>query len=316
MATPIEDSSIVMGDVVLDRVARKQSKNAGRKRRVLVFVSIIVISFVVAFVAAYRSDFSWRIFSASDEEFDNGSGIVDTNENGAGDELINENSGIELPEKNNKPLSGKEAFKDWKKNHQGPRPGTISHVNHDDPKEKGAKGGRNKKPNIWNQQNNNPENGNNKKPNNWTPQNNHPNNEKKTRPAPQSNFNSQPDSTISTIDEISFWTPDGPNYQILEILPHDETSFTQGLTYHDGKLYETTGLNGHSKLRRLNPSTGDVEASIDLSSTYFGEGVCYNAANNTLIQITWKKKTGFVYDIDSFDLIKTFTFSTTADQGK
>ena len=63
------------------------------------------------------------------------------------------------------------------------------------------------------------------------------------------------------------------SFEILNEYPHDISSYTQGLEFHDGKLYESTGQKGKSKLRRIDFKSGNVEKNIDLSQDYFGEGL-------------------------------------------
>ncbi|OPL19549.1 MAG: hypothetical protein AVO35_10320 [Candidatus Aegiribacteria sp. MLS_C] len=72
---------------------------------------------------------------------------------------------------------------------------------------------------------------------------------------------------------------------VLETLPHDTTSFTQGLEVHDGVLWESTGLFGHSTVRMLDPSDGSLIASYDLPDTLFGEGL--TVAGDSVYQLTW-----------------------------
>lgn len=113
------------------------------------------------------------------------------------------------------------------------------------------------------------------------------------------------------------FTVDG-SFRTLESVPHDANAFTQGLVLlEDGTLYEGTGLYGQSTLREVDLNTGVVLRSIDLSSDFFGEGVAYYTQNGQgrLIQITWREKTGFVYDSEDFSRLQTFSFSSTVDQG-
>ena len=95
--------------------------------------------------------------------------------------------------------------------------------------------------------------------------------------------------------------------------------FRQGLSYgDDGTLYETTGLYSQSKVRRINPKTFEVEKSVDLASQYFGEGSTFYRdadGNGRLIQITWKKSTGFIYDSETLDQLKEFKYTTTPSKG-
>jgi len=96
------------------------------------------------------------------------------------------------------------------------------------------------------------------------------------------------------------------SFQIVHTYPHDPKAFTQGLIYVDGHLYESTGLNGHSSLRMVDLTTGQVLQEHDLPSEYFGEGL--TDWGSTLIQLTWKAHTAFVYDRFSFRQLKTFHY--------
>lgn len=98
------------------------------------------------------------------------------------------------------------------------------------------------------------------------------------------------------------------SYEVVGSYPHDPTSFTQGLLWHDGTLYEGTGLEGRSKLRRLEFPSGKVLKEISLSSEYFGEGLAL--VGNRLMQLTWQSHRGFVYDLDSFRKLQEFTYDT------
>jgi glutamine cyclotransferase len=98
------------------------------------------------------------------------------------------------------------------------------------------------------------------------------------------------------------------HYQILNVYPHDSNAFTQGLVYHDGYLYEGTGLHGESSLRKVEPSTGKILEIHQLEENYFGEGI--TIFQDRIIQITWKSKIGFAYDLQSFTLIETFAYPT------
>jgi glutaminyl-peptide cyclotransferase len=95
-------------------------------------------------------------------------------------------------------------------------------------------------------------------------------------------------------------------YRILHTYPHDPNAFTQGLVYVDGYLYESTGLNGQSTLRKVNLETGRVLQEVSVPSQYFGEGL--TNWGNTLVQLTWQSHTGFVYDRATFRLLRTFHY--------
>ena len=99
---------------------------------------------------------------------------------------------------------------------------------------------------------------------------------------------------------------DTAGFKIEDRIPHDEYAFTQGLLFHEGYLYESTGLYGHSSLRRLDPKTGEVLQQVNLPSTYFAEGV--TLFQNQLIQLTWREGTAFVYHSKTFEPIKRFYY--------
>ena len=87
-------------------------------------------------------------------------------------------------------------------------------------------------------------------------------------------------------------------YRILHVYPHDPEAFTQGLEFHDGFLYEGTGLKGRSTLRKVELESGKVLQEIQLNPKYFGEGI--TVLNQRIVELTWKAETGFVYDQATF----------------
>ncbi|HTW59258.1 MAG TPA: glutaminyl-peptide cyclotransferase [Terriglobales bacterium] len=95
-------------------------------------------------------------------------------------------------------------------------------------------------------------------------------------------------------------------YQVVHTYPHDSNAFTQGLVFVDGHLYESTGENGKSSVRLVDLYTGQVLQKHDLPGEYFGEGL--TDWGSTLIQLTWKAHTAFVYDRFSFSLLRTFEY--------
>ena len=96
------------------------------------------------------------------------------------------------------------------------------------------------------------------------------------------------------------------SYKVINVYPHDTGAFTEGLTYYNGSLYESTGLNGDSSLRRVDLHTGAVLQVYDLPSQYFGEGIA--VFNNTIIQLTYQTHVGFVYDLKTFSLLRNFSY--------
>ncbi|MFW5714064.1 MAG: glutaminyl-peptide cyclotransferase [Brevefilum sp.] len=97
-------------------------------------------------------------------------------------------------------------------------------------------------------------------------------------------------------------------YEVLNAYPHDPEAFTQGLIFLDGFLYESTGLYGESTLRKVVLETGEVLEKIDLSPDYFAEGL--TVWKDTLIQLTWREGTGYVYSLSDFSLLQNFTYPT------
>jgi glutamine cyclotransferase len=97
-------------------------------------------------------------------------------------------------------------------------------------------------------------------------------------------------------------------YKIVNTYPHDTNSFTQGLIFDEGVLYESTGLNGRSAVKIVDLETGKTLKSHELPDNYFGEGIAI--IENKIIQLTWRSKTGFVYDKKTLKLIKKFSYQT------
>jgi glutaminyl-peptide cyclotransferase len=93
---------------------------------------------------------------------------------------------------------------------------------------------------------------------------------------------------------------------IVRTFPHDPNAFTEGLLFHDGFLYESTGQSGQSSIRKVVLDTGKVVQQKDLDPKYFGEGIVI--WKDGLIQLTWKDGIGFIYDLKTFDLRSTFHY--------
>jgi len=97
-------------------------------------------------------------------------------------------------------------------------------------------------------------------------------------------------------------------YKIVNIYPHDPSAFTQGLFYEGGYLYEGTGLYRKSTLGKVELKTGKVLKLLPLPPGYFGEGL--TSWKGALIQLTWKERKGFVYEKESFRLLREFSYAT------
>lgn len=97
-------------------------------------------------------------------------------------------------------------------------------------------------------------------------------------------------------------------YEVVNSYPHDPDSFTQGFLWRDGSFYESSGLVGKSKLRRLEFPSGRVLKEISLPPELFGEGLAL--VDTRLIQLTWTSHRGFVYDLETFRLLQEFSYDT------
>lgn len=95
-------------------------------------------------------------------------------------------------------------------------------------------------------------------------------------------------------------------YKIVHTYPHDRNAFTQGLEYHDGFLYEGTGLNGRSGIRKVELETGKVLQETPLDARYFGEGI--TLLDQRLFELTWQAERGFVYDRSTFRVLRSFEY--------
>jgi glutamine cyclotransferase len=95
-------------------------------------------------------------------------------------------------------------------------------------------------------------------------------------------------------------------YEVVHSYPHDPKAFTEGLFYRDGFLYESTGLAGKSSIRKVVLTTGKVVKQFTVPDKYFGEGIV--DWGNKLVQLTYQTQIGFVHDIDSFAMQKSFNY--------
>jgi glutaminyl-peptide cyclotransferase len=95
--------------------------------------------------------------------------------------------------------------------------------------------------------------------------------------------------------------------RIISVRPHDPNAFTEGLLLVDGLLYESTGRNGQSSLREVDPETGEVLRGVRLPDEYFGEGIAL--VGDRILQLTWLEGIGFIFDRDTFALVDTFPYS-------
>jgi glutamine cyclotransferase len=105
---------------------------------------------------------------------------------------------------------------------------------------------------------------------------------------------------------LSDITPVTFHYKVINKYPHDESAYTQGLAYDDGYLYEGTGKQGQSSLRKVDIKSGVPVKKLDLDQHIFGEGIVI--INDYIYQITYKTQIGFIYDKETLDLIRKFDY--------
>ena len=96
-------------------------------------------------------------------------------------------------------------------------------------------------------------------------------------------------------------------FETVRAYPHDAAAFTQGLEYHNGFLFEGTGLRGRSSLRKVRLETGEIVRVIELAPEFFGEGITF--VGDEILQVTWQSQIGFVYRASDFHLLRRFTYT-------
>lgn len=116
----------------------------------------------------------------------------------------------------------------------------------------------------------------------------------------------------NSIEVLAKEAPAVYSYKIVNTYPHDKGAYTQGLEYKNGYLYESTGRNGESTLRKVELETGKVLQKVDLDEKYFGEGM--TIFNNKIYWLTWHAQKGFIYDFETFKQLGSFNY-TNSNQG-
>ena len=113
---------------------------------------------------------------------------------------------------------------------------------------------------------------------------------------------------FKTFEVVSDIKPEQFGYEVVKTYPHNTGHFTQGLEIHNGQFYESTGEKGKSAIYRFELETGNVLQTKKLEDKYFGEGI--TIFDDKIYQLTYKAQKGFVYDLNSFARIDSFTYET------
>ncbi len=118
-------------------------------------------------------------------------------------------------------------------------------------------------------------------------------------------------TVLNTIIKLASKAPKFYTYEIVNTYNHDKTAFTQGLEFHDGYLYESTGQKGESNIRKVELKTGKILKTKKIDAQYFGEGS--TIFNNKIHMLTWQSNLGFVFDLETFNQEGTFTYGKSVE---
>lgn len=105
--------------------------------------------------------------------------------------------------------------------------------------------------------------------------------------------------------------PEQYSFSVVNTYPHDTHAYTQGLEFHNGYLYESTGQRGQSTLRKVELKTGKVVQQYDLPNKYFGEGM--TIVDDKIVQLTWQEGIGFVYNKNTFEKESEFPYQSSKE---
>lgn len=118
-------------------------------------------------------------------------------------------------------------------------------------------------------------------------------------------------SASTNIVVIAAEIPKQYAFSVVNTYPHDTQAYTQGLEFHNGFLYESTGQRGKSTLRKVDLRTGKIIKKIDLPAKYFGEGMTF--VDDKIVQLTWQGGIGFVYQKESFEKQGEFSYQASKE---
>jgi len=107
-------------------------------------------------------------------------------------------------------------------------------------------------------------------------------------------------------DDSSYVRAESLVVVVHDNVTHDSEAYTQGLEFHQGRLFESTGLYGYSTLREVNLSSGSVIRSVDLNASEFGEGMTF--VDDEIIQLTWQEGIAYRYQMETFEVVANYTY--------
>jgi glutamine cyclotransferase len=119
-------------------------------------------------------------------------------------------------------------------------------------------------------------------------------------------YDGETETTSKSISILNNEKPKVFGYEIINTYPHDITSYTQGLEFYNGKLYESTGQYAESKLRTIDYKDATITKNVALADEFFGEGL--TVINDNIYQLTWKAGKGFVYNAETLERTSSFRY--------
>lgn len=125
-------------------------------------------------------------------------------------------------------------------------------------------------------------------------------------------FDGKKETHYPKIKVLANVSPTRYTYRIINTYPHDDQAYTQGLFWHDGVLWESTGKEGASTMRKVDLETGKPIQKVDLEPSLFGEGAAIY--DNKIYQLTWHSRKGFIYDLE-LQKQREFQFITSTGEG-
>lgn len=100
-------------------------------------------------------------------------------------------------------------------------------------------------------------------------------------------------------------------FEVVNTFPHDDQSFTQGLQYQNGVMYESSGRYEKSKLKKVDLQTGKALQSIALDNKYFAEGM--TIVDDKIVLLTWMENVAFVYNKDNLKQVGSFNYGSSKE---